>query len=192
MVIRAPSATEACSASIGATSNTLPLYTQTSPDGENRESLFAQADLHLRAALSIWRTAHDSCGLGAGLYNHGELAFARYRLGEGHAQEDQIREALAWFQASVRCTEMLHVHTEWIFYFCEAAICVAMLLPHLAPAHRIEEAKELVVEAQRYLKEAEEVGPPADGFQGRLLAKAKGCLADAVSEYGIARSRPLE
>ena len=143
---------------------------QVETSNEGREELYEQAERYLRQALTLWRLAQDSYGLGVSLYNLGELAFSRYRLHLGFGEEAHIREALPWYEASVRLTQALQVVSEWFLDYGRAAECMALLIPHHAGRGEIATCHEFFGSAKHYL----DVGTkrvPADSTQGRMFKR---------------------
>ena len=148
-----------------------------------REDLYGKAELHLRQALTIWRAAHDSYGLEVALYNLGELAFSHYRLHLGSGEEDQIREALAWYEASAQYTQTLGVLSQWILDYAKVVECSALLIPHIARDGWSPECEELVAKARKYIEAAREVRLPKLSWQGKKLDAVERLLSETCNQY---------
>jgi hypothetical protein len=151
---------------------------QVEPNETKRVVLYDQAERFLRQALAIWRLARDSYGLGVALYNIGELKFSRYRLHLGYGEEGAVRDALVWYEASIRYTEALGSLRQWALDYAKAAECLALLLPHLRRSRDEAASEDARRRAAAYLAAGREVVTAAS-WQDQLFDRVERLLQTA-------------
>jgi hypothetical protein len=156
---------------------------QVEKDESKKQELFARAEKHLRQGLTLWRAAHDSYSLGVSVYNLGELAYSRYQLNTGGGTEKQLREALAWYQASVGFTQAVGIVSEWVLDYVRAAECVALLIPHLVESENLDECRKMVEVAKSYLEAARLTELPFESKQVWLIRKVTNDLRRAIRAH---------
>lgn len=153
---------------------------QVETDPAMREERFGQADRHLRRTLTIWQGAQDGYLLGSLLYNLGELQFAWHRIDLGRATETQIREALVWYEASIRLGEWLGGQFDLFLDYARAVECIARLLPLYAVSGKGADVRELLARGEEYLAVARKC--PPESWQWKLVTRVETAFRNIASD----------
>lgn len=150
--------------------------------GANRERLFDQADHGFRRAFALARTVWDTYGMGAALYNLGELHYVRFRLDKLGASEEQILTALQWYRGSIALAESLRTNRDLVLDYARVADVLGVLI---ATGARSADAHELLLEAERHLTYARLNG---SAVEQRLVEWVDRRLTEHVAIAGLSRA----
>jgi tetratricopeptide (TPR) repeat protein len=154
---------------------------QTFPDSSRRPAL-DRAEWCLRQAIEICRMAHESYTLTYLVFNLGELFYFRDGVSRGAASEEEIRNALAWFEASIRYTQDLGLARHWINDYARAAQCHVRLIPHFARVGDMENARQALRQALEYVEVAR-THVRESTMQWALVEQAASLAEDTRREY---------
>jgi tetratricopeptide (TPR) repeat protein len=149
----------------------------------DREEMFDRADRLFHEAVTVWRMAQDSYGLGAVLFNLGELRRIRYRLSHGEGTRQQVSGALLWYEASIHYGEEVGPDLSWVLDFLRAAECIAITLTRWREDLDPEAVPALLNAAREYLRRAG-TSIPRDSWQGRLRTRVEAAVQQVAAEGG--------
>lgn len=143
-----------------------------------RSELFEDARRGFLSAFARYQEVGDIHGMGAVLYNLGELTYARHRLNEIPCDETAIDEALGWFKMSTHIADQLDTNRDFVVDYVRIADLLGTLIAVRSRAGLRAGLDELLSDAEGRLVRARRDGSEmelrlVDWVDRRLTERAR-------------------